>query len=65
MSEERTEKPTARKKKENAYLSLILQAYHAQPAESFKHLHGRKAHDPAVLQSGVMKGLPPLPVAAE
>ena len=33
----------ARKKKENAYLSLILQAYHAQPAESFKHLHGRKA----------------------
>jgi adenine-specific DNA-methyltransferase len=33
----------ARKKKENAYLSLILQAYHAQPVESFKHLHGRKA----------------------
>jgi adenine-specific DNA-methyltransferase len=33
----------ARKKKEQAYLSLILQAYHAQAAESFTHLHGRKA----------------------
>lgn len=33
----------ARKKKEQAYLNLILQAYQAQPAESFTHLHGRKA----------------------
>jgi adenine-specific DNA-methyltransferase len=33
----------ARKKKEQAYLNLILQAYHAQAAESFTHLHGRKA----------------------
>lgn len=33
----------ARKKKEQAYLNLILQAYHAQPAEGFMHLHGRKA----------------------
>lgn len=33
----------ARKKKEQAYLKLILQAYHAQAAESFTHLHGRKA----------------------
>lgn len=33
----------ARKKKEQAYLDLILQAYHAQPAEGFMHLHGRKA----------------------
>jgi len=33
----------ARKKKEQAYLNLILQAYHAPAAESFTHLHGRKA----------------------
>lgn len=33
----------ARKQKEKAYLDLILQAYYAQPAESFTHLHGRKA----------------------
>lgn len=33
----------ARMKKEQAYLNLILQAYHAQAAESFTHLHGRKA----------------------
>ncbi|MCB1379530.1 MAG: HD domain-containing protein [Alphaproteobacteria bacterium] len=30
-----------------------------------REVFSRKAHDPAVLQSGVMKGLPPLPVAAE